>query len=119
MYGLSKDEKLDFLLEKELIQVAIGLNQVILNFYMDISIDIGGEFNHLRNSRSLIKNKKLPRSAISLVELLGAHITDIKNSGDGTLELLFSNGDRLQIFDSEKNYESYTITLPDGTMVVV
>ena len=41
-----------------------------------------------------------------------------EGKADGTLTLMFSNGQRLTILDNSKEYESYDITRPGQTIVV-
>ena len=52
------------------------------------------------------------------VSLVGATIQNFVGHEDGTLILTFSNGQRLTIPDSSKEYESYLITRPCQTIVV-
>jgi hypothetical protein len=52
------------------------------------------------------------------VSLLGATIQSFGGLENGTLSLVFSNGQRLTILDSIKEYELYDITRPGSTIVV-
>ncbi len=118
MYGLKKDIDLSFFVGSELIQVCIGLHQLILNFSGDISISIECEFSHLSKGRALNKSSELPDSACSLLTTLGCCVTDINNLGNGNLEIKFSNGEIIQINDSNKDYESYCINTPNENIIV-
>lgn len=118
MYGLKKDIDLSFFLGSELIQVCIGLHQLILNFSGDISIALECEFSHSSKGRALNKSSELPDSACSLITTLGCCVTDINNLGNGNLEIKLSNGDIIQIIDSNKDYESYWITTPTENIIV-
>lgn len=118
MYGLNKEVDLSFFLGNELIQVCIGLHQLILNFSGDISISIECEFFHLSKGRALNKSSELLDSARSLLSTLGCCVTDINNLGNGNLEIKLSNGDIIQINDSNEDYESYSIITPNENIIV-
>lgn len=118
MYGLSIETDVSFLINRELIQVCIGLYQVILNFDESVSISLECDFEHLFQNETLIENNTLPTSASTLLKLLGAKISDINNQGNGNLELVFSNDSVLRIFDSNEDEESYQIVF-DGKEIVV
>jgi Family of unknown function (DUF6188) len=50
--------------------------------------------------------------------MLGASITSFEGNENGTLALTFSNGHRLTMLDSRKEFESYDITRPGETIIV-
>jgi hypothetical protein len=50
--------------------------------------------------------------------MLGASVTSFESTENGTLALTFSNGHRLTMVDSFKEYESYDITRPGQTIIV-
>jgi hypothetical protein len=56
--------------------------------------------------------------AARTLSLLGATIERFECRDNGTLFLVFSNGQRLTLLDSSKEYESYDITRPGETIVV-
>ncbi len=56
--------------------------------------------------------------AARTLALLGATIESFKSHENGTLALKFSNGHRLTILDTSREYESYDITRPGQTIVV-
>jgi len=114
MYGLDARIDLSFLRGRELQQVAVGLYQVQFHFDEDLAICIEGEFRYSDGDREVLWRQEPNSSsaAASTVALLGAAIRGFTASQDGTLRLEFSNGHRLTIFDSSKDYESYSITRP-------
>jgi hypothetical protein len=118
MYGLSEDVKLDFLRNRELIQMLVGQYQLILRFDGDISISIECEFDHIRDGQSQLHSDSLPLAATSLLELVGAKITAVDPIGSGALALRFSNNDILTIKDSNEDSESYEILGPNVQVVV-
>lgn len=117
MYGLTKNEDLSFLLEKELIQVCIGSHQSILRFCRDTSICLECAFD-LSNLERVGDESCAPRAgADSLPKLLGSRIINVVNRGGGELAITFSGGFTLTIYDSNSNTESYQIS--DSTRMIV
>jgi hypothetical protein len=120
MHGLKKEIDLSFFNGRELIQVAIGLYQTIFTFDEDLVISVEGEFNYFDGLDEWIWKPELGGAQIATrtVALLGATIKSFEGQEDGTLSLVFSNGQRLTILDSSKEYQSYDITRPGSTIVV-
>ncbi len=120
MYGLRKDTDLTFLNGRESIQIAIGVYQIQFGFDENVRISVEGEFAYF-DGRSEVIWKPEPGSsqiAARTVALLGTTIESFEGHENGTLTLSFSNGHRLIIPDSSKEYESYQITRPGETIVV-
>ena len=119
MHGLHPNIDLSFLCQRELIQVAIGIHDVIFAFERDVTIGVQGHFKYVSKDVSVDwKPPGAQRAAAETVRLLGAVVNGVHGSEDGTLELTFSNGDRLTITDANKEYESYQVTRPGETIVV-
>ena|SRR5437899_6516679 len=120
MHGLQKDIDLSFLNGRELIQVAVGLYQTIFRFDEDVGISVEGEFSYFDGQAEWIWKPEPCSSLIAArtVALLGATIESFESNANGTLALTFSNGHRLTLVDSSKEYESYQITRPGETIVV-
>ena|SRR5690348_1799074 len=120
MYGLKKEIDLSFLVGRELIQVAIGLYQVQFHFDEDVAVSVEAEFRYFDGQDEWIWRQE-PSShqiAARTVTMLGASITSLERSENGTLALMFSNGHRLTVLDSFKECESYDITRPGQTIIV-
>jgi len=118
MYGLPKNVDLAFLKGKELLQVCLGENEVIMNFFEATSITIQTTIYHYEEDRLVGVFGNAPASAATVVRFLGHTIADFQTSEDGTLRLKFSNGESLEIRDEDKHYECYLIG-HQGKMVVV
>ena len=120
MYGLKKEIDLSFLTGRELIQVAIGSFQVQFHFDEDVAVSVEGEFRYFDGQQEWIwrQQPSLAHVAARTVAMLGASITSFEGSENGTLSITFSNGHRLTILDSSKEYESYDITRPGQTIIV-
>ena len=120
MYGLRKEIDLSFLTGRELIQVAIGSFQVQFHFDEDVAVSVEAEFCYFDGQDEWIwrQEPSSPQIAARTVAMLGASITSFETNENGTLALTFSNGHRLTILDSFKEYESYDITRPGQTIIV-
>jgi hypothetical protein len=117
MNGLPEGTDLTFLLNRELIQVCVGLYQVILNFDGKVSISIEGDFIAELKGRTAKRGKKLPMSASVLLDLLGQRVEEVQGSADGTLSLKLGHAATITIFDSNREFESYQIW--NGTELIV
>jgi hypothetical protein len=61
-----------------------------------------------------------PRLPFQLQRLLGQKIVGFTICAPDSLELAFSNGDRLRLIDNSAQYESFTIDLqPQGSLIIV
>jgi len=120
MYGLKKDIDLSFLSARELIQVAIGVYQIQFGFDKDVIIYVESQFNYFDGHEEWIWKPEPGAAQIAArtVFLLSATIQSFEGQENGTLILMFSNGGRLTIPDSSREYESYQITRPGQTIIV-
>jgi len=118
MFGLKENTDLSFLNEKELIQVGIGFNDLVLYFEENIHISITSECefeDQLSQNENIDDYKK---SANLICSLLGSTICNVIGGINGTLELGFSNGCKLKICDDSEHYESYLIKSPFIQIIV-
>jgi hypothetical protein len=120
MYGLKKEIDLSFLSDGELIQVAIGLYHISFRFDEDVAISAEGDFRYFDGQDEWTWRPEPDSSQVvaRTLALLGASVTSLESNENGTLALTFSNGHRLTMLDSSKEYESYDITRPGQTIVV-
>jgi hypothetical protein len=118
MYGLNKNIDLTFLKGRELIQIVIGIYQIIFHFDEEVKISAEAKFEHVSKEESCVWRPEAPALATSAVKLLGSTVQSVDWQEDGTLKLAFSNGDQLIVYDSSSEYESYAITCPGRTIVV-
>src|SRR5579859_755495 len=114
MYGLKKGVDLNFLKSREVVQVAIGVYQTQFGFDEDVSVYVHSQFGYFDGRDEWVWKPEPggPQIAARTVALLGATIESFQAHEDGTLKLIFSNGQRLTILDNSKEYESYDITRP-------
>jgi Family of unknown function (DUF6188) len=120
MYGLRNDIDLSFLNGRLVEQVAIGVYQIIFGFDEDVRISVYFEYSYFDGlDESVWKPEPgFAQIAARTVALLGATVQSFEGREDGMLTLTFSNGHRLTIPDSSKEYESYDITRPGETIIV-
>ena len=120
MYGLKRDIDLSFLNGRDVVQVAIGVYEIIFGFDEDVRITAYSQFSYFAGQEEWIWKPEPGAAQIAsrTVSLLGAKIQSFEGQENGTLTLVFSNGHRLTIPDSSKEYESYQITRPGVTIVV-
>jgi Family of unknown function (DUF6188) len=120
MCGLTKGIDLRFLKGREVIQVAIGAYQIQFGFDEDVRISVQSQFCYFDGREEWIWKPEPGAAQIAArtVALLGVTIETFEGHEDGTLRLIFSNGQRLTVLDSSKEYESYDIARPGQTIVV-
>ena len=118
MYALDPSVDLTFLKDRELIQVAIGLYQVIFAFDEEVTLSVEGKCEYCSSNGSVVWTPGASAAAAGTVDMLGQKITGVHRKDGSTLELTFSGGDRLVVFDVGKEYESYQITRRGETIIV-
>lgn len=118
MYGLPENIDLRFLENAELLQVCIGVHELVLRFQDDIAITVMGKFLHESTAQAASPNASLAHFASTLTTLLEAKIVKVEATTDGTLRLCFSNKHRLTLYDDNPQYEAYTLTHGLRTIVV-
>ncbi len=108
MYGLSKETDFSFFLRQQLERVVVHDAQAQLHFTNDVAAFIEGD--------CLIDNEIADYKR--LVEFVDAKVFGVTIQDDGRLNILFENGRRLSLLDSNEHYESYQITGPDVMIIV-
>lgn len=120
MHGLGKDIDLSFLNGRQVELVAIGAYQIVFGLDEEVRISVYSEFNYFdgRDEWTWKAEPAAAQVAARTVSLLGSSIASFEGRIDGTLSLTFSNGQRLTLLDSSKEFDSYDITRPGQTIVV-
>jgi len=118
MYGLPEKTDLSFLKGKQLLQVCIGYNEVILHFDGHTSINAQTNIGHSSDRpQSAIYETSIAAAPV-LVRFLHESVANASVVRPGTLVLEFSNGENLEFYDTSSQYESYQIN-HDGKTIVV
>lgn len=118
MYGLPKNIDLSFLVGRELLQVCIGSNDLILHFDDRVSILITSNCHWKSISGVGVEIDSYAESANMICRPLGSKILNATSDESGTLSMKFSNGDAFMLFDDSQQFESYVIECPDRRIVV-
>lgn len=114
---LPDDFDLGFLEGRELIQVSIGLYQVIFSFFQNLTISIEDRFVFDGPSGRATWQQGETQAAAQTVALLGGRITRVLRRSS-TIELQFDNSCSLSITPTDAPYESFQITHEGRTIVV-
>jgi hypothetical protein len=117
MYKLDSSTNLSPLIGKELIQVCIGLYQVILRFTEELSITVQCLYYFNREGETFEGSGEDPSISKNLVFLLGNSIESAQIQEDNKLIINFSNNCRLTLVDDSESYESFIIT--NGTFEII
>ncbi len=119
MYGLDKSVNLNFIIGAELIQVSIGLNEVILNYSNELNFILYSKFKIIDPMGKAIEvSSNEPRFSKNLVDFLGKNVNKVINFGTGDIQLFFSNDFQLILLDSNDSFESYEISWKDKHIIV-
>jgi len=100
---------MSFLIGKEICLIGIGSYDVQFN-WGNGGISVWNKFRYkpAGTADEIIWAGGNPESATRVVRLLKASITAVETTEQGSLCLVFSNGDLLEIFEDER-YESFSI----------
>jgi len=120
MYGFKKDLDVSFLVGLELGQIAIGQYQVQFGFDQDtrISVELFFRYTSAEGTVEWTQQPQSSKAAAATLNLLGASVVAATIADAKTLNLEFSNGDRLQLLDVSEQYESLSITRPGLNLYV-
>jgi hypothetical protein len=117
MYKLDSSTNLSPLIGKELIQVCIGLYQVILRFTGELSITIQCLYFFSKEGDTFEGSGEDPSTSKNLVCLLGHSIESAEIQGDNKLIINFSNSCCLALVNDSEVYESFIVT--DGIFEII
>ena len=117
MNGLPVKVKFDQLLENELTQICFGTFQFILNFEGSVQIAVESICVYESASGVLDEIQNYSEGASQLCQLIGDKVLSAERDVEGGLILSFKSGAKLQIKNSNKDYESFQIHLGQQTYV--
>lgn len=119
MYGLPKDFDASVFIGLTLERATFTKNQVIFDFEKSVSLLIEGSFAHSHEDKAKQEDvKEPPIETSSVMELLECVVQTASGHEDGTLSIVFENGQSLTCYDDRPNYEAYQIKLGDRTILV-
>jgi len=118
MYGLPENFDSAAFVDTELVQIAFSANTIDFWFGENISITLMSSFIHRIDSNKTEGRHTVPVTESGLMALIGKSVSSASADRDGTLILLFENGDSLTFLDDSKQYESYSIQLGGERTIV-
>lgn len=116
VFGLPKDFDGSFFVGRSLLQVCIGLHEVIFKFDEDVEVTVESEFKVAAGGDGKVFTSPIEGGRASLV-LLQEAVLQVRGVQDGTLTLTFPSG-VLELYDTSPHYESYQIRDGDQHYVV-
>lgn len=116
MYRLPVDFDGSFFIGRKLEMICANANQIYLHFGQQITITVESSLTYQRGDATVTIG--VPLSNCDIVALLEHSITQVSPMKDGTLTLMFDNGDVLKCLDDRPNYESYRIRNGDKEVIV-
>lgn len=119
MYGLPENFDASFFVGRTLEMIRFNANQIYLHFDDHMTITIEGSFSH-QHARSSTNPQvvSVPVKQSALMQLLEQKVISVSADRDGTLTLVFDDGQIFTCYDQSANYESYQIKHGDEVIVV-
>lgn len=108
----------ELLQNREVVQLAIGVYQVVFGFDGDIALSVESCFRYASDSETVEWRPREIHAATKTAKLIGHTVTNVHESEDGSLQLSFSNGDLLTVMRTGNGFESYQLTGRGVTLVV-
>lgn len=109
MYRLPPETDLAFLRGARLLQVCIGVNEVILHFDDDLRITLLSDFAVAPKGEASARYTEPAAGCPALVRLLDEGIADAAVAAHGGLILRLDSGAMIEAFDTSDQYESFWI----------
>jgi hypothetical protein len=121
MYGVPAGLDLSFLHGAELIQIRLGVFEVIFCFHTDITFACSGNSWDLFDGAGACIDSGLPfpRPPYQLHRLLGQRVIGTDVAAPRHLDLIFESGERLRVMDTSPEYESFTITTETPRRLII
>ena len=113
-------ESLSFLKGKELLQICIGLYQIILKFEASLCISVEGKIIIRSGAKIISWNQKFEKADFLISDILGSKIFDVDINEDYTISInLDKDNSVIELYKTGKNdFESYNIEDPDNNIIV-
>ncbi len=118
MYGLQSDPKIDVLKGESLIQICFSENDLFLNFSGNISIGTYFCIGLALGQQPATRYENFSAISGDLLNLLSKEVASVGWTKEGTVSITFSSGAIVGFYDDNQQFESYTITTPNGLVVV-
>lgn len=118
MYGLPPGIDLSFLNGLQLEGLMVGFNDLILHFDNETEIRISTTVTAVDPGAAPVDYAEARPAGKWAIDLIGDTVEGVQGEAIGTLTLRFASGRLMSIYDEDPHYECYTITSPNGLIVV-
>lgn len=118
MYGLAVGTDVSGLRGRAVEQIALGQYQAQVRLSGGAGVYVEGDFSVTDADGRRRDFTDVPDAAAALAGLLGCDVDEAEVASPGVLTLVFSNGARMDVHDSNDRYESYQIAIGDQLIVV-
>lgn len=118
MYGLPPGTKLDFLKGATLLQACFGENDLILNFSDNISVAIFSSIGVGLQEEGINRYVSFAEASAGVLKSINRDVVNVEWAIEGTVTILFENRCIIQLYDDSAEFESFTITSPEGRLIV-
>lgn len=112
MYDLDKNTDTTPLIGKVLIQICVGLYQLIMNFDNDLTISVESQLIYRYDGNEVIIDS-YPEKCHCLMTLIGKKIQNAAIRDKQSLVLVFNGKEELEVIDSNEEFESFQVTGQD------
>jgi Family of unknown function (DUF6188) len=119
MYGLPPDFDATPFVGRTLTVVSFSANTVGLTFDGDVAITVLGSYSQTEAGgvgRDQVIH--IPVTQSQLMRLAGSSVVAARGAADGSLELLFDNGQAVTVYDDMPHYEAYHVRIGSRLIVV-
>lgn len=114
---LNVDTSFNFLQNKQLMQVCVGENEILLRFDDQITTTIEVPISHTQSGDSVNKIENFRTDQCTLTQLLGSKLSSATLTEGQCLTLAFSNGDKLSFQSDGSGNECFQISTADETYI--
>ncbi len=118
MYVLPHNTDVAFMLGKELLQVSIGLNEVILGFHGNLGITIQSAVVFDRKNQARRQIEAPPDIGVAFLPELGKPLINVAILDDGSFELVFSDETRVTLLNDSPQYECFQVWYGKTQLIV-
>lgn len=117
MHGFQDAKILHALVGAQLIQVCVGVNEIIFHFAPETTkITVNSIETFYRENKNLVEN--VANKGVIFFDILGSRIISVVTHGVYRVDLVFSSGDKVTLTDDSERYESIILEVSGKTIVV-
>lgn len=118
LHGLPSNVDLSFFEGRRLVQVCVGLHELIINFDNRVAITAECRIAVSVQDEALRQFDDPTLAAVELFRILQRIVESVEGRNDGELILRFECGSSVHLYDDATHYESYMIRNGEELIVV-